>query len=131
MSEKADPLQALVVDTQQISRDRLAELLQGKVWLDLQTASVHLVPEARTKMGARPAVLLALLGKKALSLLKGDEVDAMSPKDLAEVTGLKGNTVRPLLMRLGEEGYVIRRAKGYAVHNAALHLVAGAITQAE
>src|SRR6266487_2668364 len=65
MSEgKADPLQALVVDTQQISRDRLAELLQGKVWLDLQTATVHLVPEARTKMGARPAVLLALLGKK-------------------------------------------------------------------
>jgi hypothetical protein len=130
MSEaKADPLQSLVVDAQQISRDRLAELLRGKVLLDLQTATVHLVPEARTKMGARPAVLLALLGKKALSLLKSDAIDAMSPKDLADVTGVRGNTVRPILMRLADEGLVIRRGKGYAVHNAALHRVAGAINQ--
>jgi hypothetical protein len=132
MTEKADPLQALVVNAREISRDTLAELLRGKVWLDPDAGTVHLVPEARTKLGAREAVLLALLGRKALSLLtEGRVADAMPPKDLAEATALKGNTVRPLLMRLTEEGMIVRRGKGYAVHNAALHLVAGAITRKE
>jgi len=127
MPEKPDPLQALVVDTRQVSRENLAAILKDRVMLDLQTASVHLVPEAREQFGAREVVLLALLGQKALSLLKTDEVDAISPKELAEITGVKGNTVRPLLMRLAEEGLVVRRAEGYGVHNAAIHLAAGAI----
>ena len=127
MPETSDPLQVLVVDTQRVSRENLAAILQGTVMLDLQTASVHLVPEARAQLGARQAVLLALLGRKALSLLKMDEVDAISPKELVEITGVKGNSVRPLLMRLTEEGLIIRRAEGYAVHNAAIHLAAGAI----
>ncbi len=127
MTEKPDPLQALVVDTRQVSREALASILKDKVMLDLQTASVHLVPEARAQIGPRQAVLLALLGRKALSLLKANEVDAISPKDLAEITGVKGNTVRPLLIRLVEEGLLVRRAEGYAVHNAAIHLAAGAI----
>jgi len=40
---------------------------------------------------------------------------------------VKGNTVRPLLIKLSEEGLLVRRAEGYAVHNAAIHLAAGAI----
>ena len=58
-------------------------------------------------------------------------VDAMTPKVLEEVTGLKGNTVRPLLKRLSEDGLIVRRMEGYAIHNAALHLVGGAITRKE
>jgi hypothetical protein len=132
MTEKGDPLMGLVADTRQINRDRLAELLKGRVWLDLDTATVHIVPEERTEKGAKRAVLLALAGQKALSLLKPEKVvDAMSPKVLEEVTGLKGNTVRPLLKRLSEEGLIVRRTEGYAIHNAALHLVAGAITRKE
>jgi hypothetical protein len=127
MTEKPDPLQALVVDTQRGIRETLAAILKDKVMLDLQTASVHVVRKPGATIGARQAILLALLGRKALSLLKPDAVDAISPKELAEITGVKGNTVRPLLMRLSEEGLIVRRAEGYAVLNAALHLVAGAI----
>ncbi len=125
MTEKPDPLQALVVDTQRVNRETLAAILKDRVVLDLQTASVHFLAEA--PRSARVRVLLALLGRKALFLLKASEVDAISPKELAETTGVKGNSVRPLLMRLAEEGLIVRRAEGYAVHNAALHLVAGAI----
>src|SRR2546428_3538534 len=132
MTDKDDPLMELVADTRQINRDRLAELLKGRVWLDLDTATVHIVPEERTERGAKRAVLLALAGQKALSLLKPEKVvDAMSPRVLEEVTGLKGNTVRPLLKRLTEEGLVVRRMEGYTIHNAALHLVSGAITRKE
>ena len=132
MTEKGDPLMELVADTRQINRDRLKEMLLGRVWLDIDTATVHLVREERNENGSKEAVLLALLGQKALSLLKPDKVvDAMTPKVLEEVTGLKGNTVRPLLKRLSEDGLIVRRMEGYAIHNAALHLVGGAITRKE
>jgi len=132
MTEKGDPLMELVADTQKINRDRLKEMLLGRVWLDIDTATVHLVPEEGNEKGSKEAVLLALLGQKALSLLKPEKVvDAMTPKVLEEVTGLKGNTVRPLLKRLSEEGLIVRRMEGYAIHNAALHLVRGAITRKE
>ena len=132
MTEKGDPLMELVADTQKINRDRLKEMLLGRVWLDIDTATVHLVPEEGNEKGSKEAVLLALLGQKALSLLKPEKVvDAMTPKVLEEVTGLKDNTVRPLLKRLSEEGLIVRRMEGYAIHNAALHLVRGAITRKE
>jgi len=133
MTEKGgDPLLDLVADTRKINRDRPKEMLLGRVWLDTDTATVHLVPEERNQKGAKEAVLLALLGQKALSLLKPEKVvDAMTPKVLEEVTGLKGNTVRPLLKRLSEEGLIVRRMEGYTIHNAALHLVGGAITRKE
>ena len=127
MTERPDPLQILVADAQQVNRDALAAVLKDRVMLDLQLGSVHLVRKPGASIGARQAILLALLGRKALSLLKASEVDAISPKDLVEITGVKGNTVRPLLIKLSEEGLVVRRAEGYAVHNAAIHLAAGAI----
>ena len=132
MTEKGDPLMELVADTRKINRDRLKEMLLGRVWLDIDAATVHLVPEERNEKGSKEAVLLALLGQKALSLLKPEKVvDAMTPKVLEEVTGLKGNTVRPLLKRLSEEGLIVRRMEGYTIHNTALHLVGGAITRKE
>jgi len=126
--DRLDPLRALVVDAQRFNREKLAEVLKGRVWLDLQTASVHLAPEARPSLSSVKAVLLALLGQKALSLLDEKLSEAMSPKVLEEVTGLVGNTVRPVLKKLREEGLVVRREQGYAIHNPALHLVVGAIT---
>ncbi len=132
MTEEGDPLMELVADTRKINRDRLKEMLLGRVWLDIDAATVHLVPEERNEKGSKEAVLLALLGQKALSLLKPEKVvDAMTPKVLEEVTGLKGNTVRPLLKRLSEEGLIVRRMEGYTIHNTALHLVGGAITRKE
>ena len=132
MTEEGDPLMELVADTRKINRDRLKEMLLGRVWLDIDAATVHLVPEERNEKGSKEAVLLALLGQKALSLLKPEKVvDAMTPNVLEEVTGLKGNTVRPLLKRLSEEGLIVRRMEGYTIHNTALHLVGGAITRKE
>ena len=132
MTEKGDPLMELVADTRKINRDRLKEMLLGRVWLDIDAATVHLVPEERNERSKKEAVLLALLGQKALSLLKPEKIaDAMTPKVLEEVTGLKGNTVRPLLKRLSGEGLIVRRMEGYSIHNAALHLVAGAVNRKE
>lgn len=128
MSREADPLRALVVDTRQISREKLAEILKDKVMLDLQTETFMLVSQARAHSTGRQAVLLSLLARKALSLLKEDVVDAMSPKDLAAVTGMKSNTIRPILKRLASDGYVVRRPEGYTVHVSAFARVAFALT---
>src|SRR5438309_7294771 len=115
--DRPDPLRALVVDAQRFNREKLAEVLNGRVWLDLQTASVHLAPEARPSLTSAKAVLLALLGQKALYLLDENISEAMPPKVLEEVTSLKGNTLRPLLKRMREEGLIVKREQGYAVHN--------------
>src|SRR5712691_6532779 len=107
--DRPDPLRALVVDAQRFNREKLAEVLNGRVWLDLQTASVHLAPEARPSLTSAKAVLLALLGQKALYLLDENISEAMPPK-------------------VREEGLIVKREQGYAVHNPAFHLVVGAIT---
>jgi DNA-binding MarR family transcriptional regulator len=128
LSKEPDPLRALVVDTRQISREKLAEILKDKVLLDLQTETFMLVSEVRAHSTGRQAVLLSLLARKALSLLQEDVVDAMSPKDLAAVTGMKGSTIRPILKRLTDEGLIVRRPEGYAVHVSAFARVAFALT---
>ena len=131
MSREADPLMALVVDTRQISREKLAEMLKGKVLLDLQTETFLLQPEAKARSSARQAVLLSLLARKALSLLKEGLVDALSPKDLADLTGLKGNTIRPVVRRLSSEGLIVRRQEGYTIHGSALGRIAIALHDSE
>jgi len=131
MSDKADPLMALVVDTKQINREKLAEMLKGKVLLDLRSDTFLLQPEARARSSARQAVLLSLLAEKALSLLKENLPDALSPTKLVAVTGLKGNTVRPVLKRLSDEGLIIRVPEGYTIHGSALARVAMALHDTE
>ena len=129
MSKEADPLRALVVDTRQISREKLAEIPKDKVMLDLQTNSFMLVSEVRSHSTGRQAVLISLLAQKALSLLQEDVVDAMSPKDLAAASGMKGSTIRPILKRLTSDGLIVRRPEGYAVHVSAFARVAFALTK--
>ena len=127
MAREADPLMALVVDTTQISREMRAEMLKGRVRLDLQSDTFLLQPEARARSSARQAVLLSLLAQKALSLLKEGQVDALSPKAIEYQSGLKGNTIRPILRRLSREGLLIRRPEGYTIHSGALARVAMAL----
>jgi hypothetical protein len=132
MPENDDPLGRLVINAQEVNRDMLASVLQGKVSLDPVEKTVHLIRREGAKVGAREQVLLALLGTKALSLYTdGDAPDSMTPAEISEVTGQRGNTVRPVLMRLAQQGLIVKRGKGYAVHNAALHLAAGAINHPE
>ena len=120
MSQEADPLMALVVDTKQISREQLAQILKGRVLLDLQSDSFVLQPGAKARSNARQAVLLSLLAVKALSLLKPSIPDILSPKELENVTDLRGGTIRPAVRRLTAEGLIVRRAEGYTIHSSAL-----------
>jgi hypothetical protein len=131
MSQEADPLMALVVDTRQISREQLAQILKGRVLLDLQSDSFVLQPGAKARSNAGQAVLLSLLAVKALSLLKPNIPDILSPKELENVTGLRGGTIRPAVRRLSAEGLVIRRAEGYTIHSSALARVAIALHERE
>jgi len=130
MSQEADPLLALVVDTKQISREQLAQILKGRVLLDLQSDSFVLQP-AKARSNARQAVLLSLLAVKALSLLKDNVPDVLSPKELEDVTGLRGGTIRPAVRRLATEGLIVRRAQGYTIHGGALARVAIALHETE
>jgi len=135
MSDKADPLRALVVDTKKINREQLAAILQGKVLLDLQSNTFLLQPEAKSRGTARHAVLLSLLARKAICLLKEGDLDAppdgLTPLELTSATGIRGNTIRPVVRRLNAEGLVMQVQGRYVVHNSAIGRVAIVLTEPE
>ena len=54
-------------------------------------------------------------------------LDVLSPRQLSNLTGHKGNTIRPVLKRLTDEGLIVRRPEGYTIHSSALARVAIAL----
>lgn len=118
MGEKeGDPLDELVIDSGQIDRRRLVDLLRGRVWLDPQARRFVFDPGVRQSTTLQQRIILALLAQKALSLkVEGEELsDAMSPKDFETKLGEKGNSIRPAIKRLADEGLIFSVEGGYTV----------------
>ena len=126
MKTTADPLDELVADTKSKSREKLRDILFGKVNLDTEGGFL-ILPEYRTgDRNARHVVLVALLAQLAVSLRsEGLSAAALTPKDIEKATALKGGTIRPALKRLKAKGLVVPEGKAYAVHESSLNLAQG------
>ena len=122
-AQAVDPLDQLVANTREISRDQVASILRGKVMLDIETKTFMITPEVRAGLGARSVVLVALLGQKALALKTGSP-DVLTPKEIEAATALKGGTVRPLLRDLLSDGLIVNPKVGaYSIHASSLQLI--------
>ena len=124
MATRADPLDELVANTREISREQVVAILRGKVLLDIEARTFVITPEARAGMSARGVMLVALLGQKALALKTGTP-DVLSPKQIEDLTGMKGGTVRPALKGLAEDGLIVNKSGAYSIHASSLQLVQG------
>lgn len=122
MALRADPLDELVANTREISREQVVAMLRGKVLLDIEARTFVISPEARARMSARGVMLVALLGQKALALKTGAP-DVLLPKQIEALTGMKGGTVRPALRGLAEDGLVLNNGGAYSIHASSLQLV--------
>ena len=113
---EGDPLDQLIIDSAQVNRKQLFELLHRRVWLDPAAQRVILDQGVRQR-SLQEQILLALLGRKALALkVEEHEVqEAMSPKDLEGTLGAKGGSIRPALKRLADDGLILNVAGGYTV----------------
>jgi hypothetical protein len=124
MSE-SDPLRELVMETRRIDRQRLADLLRGRAWLDLEARTVVLDVSVRQKATVSRRIAVALLARKALSLLLDDEQepDGLTPRELETLTGAKGGSIRPALKQLAEEGAIRKVGERYTVPAHGLDLI--------
>ena len=129
MTSPADPLMRLVVDQVEVNREVLATILEGKVRLDPTTGVFSFKPQVRARLGNRKTVLTAVLARKALHLLSGEINERVMPRDLEGLTGIRGNTLRPILKQLTDSGIVVRHSDGYSVPDAVMEDVARELTE--
>jgi hypothetical protein len=106
-----DPLEKLLVRAEDLNRDLLARVLQGRVRIDADTGRV-LPGRGWAKLTARRRILLYLLARKAATALgvpAGGE--AAAAKVVEDETGVKAGTVRRNLRELLDEGALAQDAK--------------------
>lgn len=100
----SDPLQSLVVDAQDVDRGRLADLLQERARVDPKQGVIRFLPGVQERATIAQRIIIALLGRKALSLLDESHADGLTPAELSEATGVRGGSLRPSLKRLADDG---------------------------
>lgn len=120
--EDANPLDKLFADGGSLDLELLANLLVDYVRL-YATGEIGFTEEGRS-LTAKEKIAIFLLARKALKQ-KGIITDeAIKPGDIEEQTGIKGNTIRPLLKQLKDER-IARNDDGGAYHipDFAIHAV--------
>lgn len=129
MTTQSDPLMRLVVNQIGVNRELLATILEDKVRLDPKAGVFSFKPDVRVRLGNRRTVITALLAQKALHLLAGENSECLMPRVLETLTGIRGNTLRPILKQLTDAGLVVRYSKGYTVPGAVIEDVARELTE--
>lgn len=124
-----DPLRALLVDAASADRQQIADALKGRVAIDSESGRLVLT-SGFTRLDARRKILAVLLARKAGVLLGASAEEALSNKEVAEVTGLPPGTAAPGLKSLRELRLVGQDTnKSYFIPNAhladAIHFLAG------
>jgi hypothetical protein len=94
----ADPLKALVIDTDSIVRKEVATALAPVVQFD-GDGGIWLLG-AFNGLGAEDKVVTLLLAVKAQQLLGLRENDGVTPQELSELGQMSGGTIRPKLGKL-------------------------------
>jgi hypothetical protein len=120
-----DPLARLVADEAEVNRELLANVLEGKVRLDLGRGTFTFLQGVRNGLGGRGLVVTALLAQQALHLLQERHASGLAPREIEAATGIPGGTLRPILKRLADKGIVRKEDTGvYTVPGYALEDVA-------
>lgn len=102
MAATADPLSRLVVDEAVVDRELLATVLEDKIRLDLTRGTFTFQQGVRGRLNNKQQVLVALLAQKALHLLDGRFPEALQPREIELLTGVKPGTLRPTLKQFSD-----------------------------
>lgn len=120
MSESSNPLDVLFVDNSSLDLELLAATIVDYVKINAEKAEVIFTVKGRG-LKNKEKILAYLLARKAMHMKGIIEDESIGPSDIERETGIKGNTLRPILGRLRDES-IIRNDNGkYYIHNHALH----------
>ncbi len=109
-SHKGKLLRKLVKQEEKISEELLYDLL--KDYVQITDRGEILLTGAAGKLETKRKILIVLIAKKALKILGMTQDEKMSPKEIEQILGVKGGTVRSTLAALKEDGYVYSPKRG-------------------
>lgn len=113
--EQNDPLTQLVIDADELDRQKLSELLNGYCGIskDGEIRPVTNFPSLDTTS----KILAILLAQKAVHALGYSDSDQIPPKKIESITGLPGSTVRNRLIDLRQRRIVDSLNGNYSIPN--------------
>lgn len=106
------PLNSLVIRVDDFDEEQLAELLEGRVNIDREGGDLHFAPGVHEEYTIRQRAVLALLGQAAQNCLGDDPEGGLTPKEIEELLGVNGNSLRPALKKLADGGVAVRDEEG-------------------
>ena len=110
-SEHRDPLEQLVVDREDIDRERLAEGIRELVGIDAQTGAPVFHPKYN-RLTAKQKILALMLSRKAAALMAMVEEESAAPKEVGSASGIPDGTVRRSLKELLDERLLSKTTEG-------------------
>jgi hypothetical protein len=119
---KTDPLEILF--TSDITRQRLADVLMKYIRINPQTLQVVYFDN---ELPNRTKILLYLLARRAMKLAGRVEGEGVRSAEIAEATGMNGNSIRPLLHHFEAEHLVSHTDNLFRVPLAQLGKVIAAV----
>ena len=96
-----DPLERLFLDQEEVDRERLSEVLSGKIGIDRETGDPYFLGEFSDLSNKQKIIIYLLYRKAAVALGKlSDDEEGVQSKEISDVTGVKYNTVRGWLPKM-------------------------------
>jgi DNA-binding transcriptional ArsR family regulator len=118
MEEKKNetPLKELLVRSEEINERLLTDILKPYALIEESTG--ELIPtENFSNLQAEGKIIVVFLYSKAKFRLGFSSSEKLKPRDVENLVGLKGNTIRPILKRLKEANLIKADEEGYWLPN--------------
>lgn len=113
-----NPLLKLVVDTNELDKKKLTELLEGYCGISKE-GQIRPMPNF-SRLNTTSKILAVLLAKKASQVLNYTDTNELSPKAIESITGIPGGTVRFKLMELRQKRLIDGEKGSYSIPNHAV-----------
>ncbi|MHA7818676.1 MAG: hypothetical protein ACX930_03400 [Erythrobacter sp.] len=107
-------LKDLVSDKSSVNEETIEKILAGRVRFDPDQHEIILTKEGRS-LAAVNRALLILVANEGWVYVDESETRGLKPKEISEVTGIKGGTLRPALRDLADENLVRSESGEYRI----------------
>lgn len=112
--DEADPLDDIFVDSEEMDRELLADILRPYVTIGDAGNQLY-TTDAYDDLTSKEKILVALTAQRAM--LERDVADSavLGPSELSDISRVKVGTVKPAVRDLADEGLIQDDEDGYSV----------------
>lgn len=107
-------LKDLVSDKSSVNEETIEKILKGRVRYDPMGHEIILTKEGRS-LAAVNRALLVVVANEGWVYVDESETTGLKPKQISDITGIKGGTLRPALRDLADENLVHSDSGAYRI----------------